>query len=306
MRKKEALIREVAHICTNPSQEFLKDFSRPPDSRNPCQNNRIPLYVRIYAGRLTHPQSPIPARLFSLLFFAINAVTDATPERVLAFPTPWGGVRPRVKSAQQAAPNPAANPVSDPVPTPISEEDLLARVQARDDDALATLFDRFARTVAAVAYRILRDRGEAEEIVQEVFLYLHRRSELFDPARGTARTFIKQVAYSRALDRREYLVRRQFYSGTDLDSAPDRVVGDTDLERDVTQRLHRAQLRKAFDELPQKQRQVLEMYYFEGMNLREISEHTGDTLGNVRHHYYRGIEQLRKSAVIEQLRDWQP
>lgn len=225
----------------------------------------------------------------------VNRVNDASSDRVLSFPITWDSQRELATSEPAVAPEDF-----------ISDEALIARLQNGDETALGLLVDRYGRILLAIARRILRDGGEAEEIVQEIFLYLYKRSDVFDPSRGSGRTWIKQVAYSRALERRAFLARRQFYAGTDLDSSPDLLKGDTDLEREVSSRLNRTQLRKAFEELPEKQRKVLEMFYFEGLNLREISERIGETLGNVRHHHYRGIEKLRKSAVVQKLRSKQP
>lgn len=192
------------------------------------------------------------------------------------------------------------------LPPPVdatSDETLLLGVAARDSTALRSLVNRYSRLVMRIAVRILHDHGEAEEVAQEVFLYVHQKADRFDPSKGSARGWIVQLAYHRSFDRRTYLVRRGFYTGTDVTSLADTVLGDTDLDREIGSQLSRAQLEKAFEELPERQRRTLEMFYFGGLELREISEKLGESLTNVRHHYYRGLKKLQKSAMVQKMRN---
>jgi len=185
----------------------------------------------------------------------------------------------------------------------LADEELMLRVTSGWQDALSVLFDRYHRLVFSVALRIVRDPGEAEEVVQEVFFFVYRKAKAFDPARGLAKSWIVQRAYHHSLNRRMYLGRRGFYLGTEIDSLRDTLLGDTDLEREIGAKLSRAQLEKAFKQLPEMQRRTLELYYFEGLELREISDKLNEPLGNVRHHYYRGMEKLRKSSIVRKLRE---
>src|SRR5215475_13141164 len=100
-------------------------------------------------------------------------------------------------------------------PTEILETDetLIADVQIGDREALSLLFGRYAHPVRNIGRRILRDRAEAEDLVQEVFLYIHRKSALFDPAKGSARSWIVQVAYTQAFLRRQLKARGFYLSG---------------------------------------------------------------------------------------------
>jgi len=185
---------------------------------------------------------------------------------------------------------------------PQVDESLMVRLQAGDPDALDLLFGRYARLVFSIALRIVNDYGEAEEIVQEVFFYVYQKARLFDPLKGSAKTWIAQMAVHRALDRKAHLARRGFYLGTDVGSLDDTLLGKTDLDEQVGGLLNRELLAKAFDELPNMQRRTLDLFYFEGLDLREISESLNQPLGNVRHHFYRGLERLRKSAFLQKLR----
>src|ERR1700746_3820145 len=74
-----------------------------------------------------------------------------------------------------------------------TDEEAMSRLQAKDCDALNLLFDRYAHLVLSIALRILRDYGEAEEIVQDVFFYVYRKSMLFEPSSGSAKAWIAQI-----------------------------------------------------------------------------------------------------------------
>jgi RNA polymerase sigma-70 factor (ECF subfamily) len=178
----------------------------------------------------------------------------------------------------------------------------MARLQSNDSGALEILFGRYARLVLAIARGIVRDSGEAEDVVQEAFFYLYKKSMLFDEAKGSAKNWIIQIALHRALDRKSHLARRGFYAGTDIAALGDTLLGETDLDREVGAKLNGVQLERAFEQLPEMQRATLELFYFEGLDLREISEKLHQPLGNSRHHFYRGLERLRKSAFVQRLR----
>lgn len=202
----------------------------------------------------------------------------------------------------RAAQSPVAEKV---VASSQSDEEAIARLQARDSNALNLLFDRYARLVLSIALRILRDHGEAEEVVQDVFFYVYQKASLFDPARGSGKAWIVQIAFHRALDRKAHLSRRGFYVGTDIDPLHDTLLGHSDLEQEVGSGMNRVLLERAFEDLPEIQRRTLNLFYFQGLELREISERLNEPLGNVRHHFYRGLEKLRKSAFVRRLREKQ-
>jgi len=183
-----------------------------------------------------------------------------------------------------------------------SDEELMARLDANDSNVLNLLFDRYSRLVLGIALRILHDHGEAEEVVQEAFFQVFQKASLFDPAKGAAKAWIVQIAFHRALDRKAYLDRRGFYLCTDIGCLDNTLLGKTDLDQEIGARLNRVHLEKAFEELPEKQRRTLELFYFEGLELREIIEKLNEPLGNVRHHLYRGLERLRKSAFVQRIR----
>jgi RNA polymerase sigma-70 factor (ECF subfamily) len=178
----------------------------------------------------------------------------------------------------------------------LSDEEVMAHIQAGHDDALAVLFDRYHRLVVSVAFKILRDLGEAEDVTQVVFLEVYKASAQFDPTRGTTKVWLMQYAYHRSMNRRVYLKRRKFY---DQDEGATADSGFAENARPVSggglfvlQEL-RSLVREGLESLNKIQRQTIHLAYFEGLSLKEISERTGDSIGNVRHHYYRGLGQLR-------------
>lgn len=197
----------------------------------------------------------------------------------------------------------SSSEASSPAEASPSDEALMLGVQSNDRTALGVLFDRHCRMVRGIGYRVLRDRGEAEELMQDVFLYIQEKAVLFDAARGTVKTWLVQVAYHKAFDRRTYLKRRGFYDGTDLEEIEDNVKGTTDIEQELGNKFSGEQLRKAFGELPERQRMTLELFFFQGLSLRKVAQQLDQPLTNVRHHFYRGLKKLKKSATIANLRE---
>src|SRR5262249_51679507 len=100
-----------------------------------------------------------------------------------------------------------------------TDEALLKEVCEGGREALALLFRRYARMVRGIAYRVLRDPSEADDLLQDLFLYIYRKAGMFDSTKGSARSWIVQMTYPRAIDRRRYLNARHFYSRVDLNDA---------------------------------------------------------------------------------------
>ena len=175
-----------------------------------------------------------------------------------------------------------------------ADEDLLAGVVIGNREAMALLFERYGRAVHSIAFRILRNSTEAEDLVQDLFLFLQKKCGIFDPSKCSARSWIIQMAYHRAIDRRRYLSARKFYSHMDVE--PSRLVGIQTNEVDYSAEavFGRNGLARVLEALSDDQRETLRLYFFEGYTLAEISEKMGQPLGNVRHHYYRALDRLRR------------
>ena len=177
-----------------------------------------------------------------------------------------------------------------------SDEALMGGVCAGDCGALAILFERYARLTRGVAVRILGDTAEAEDLVQDLFIFIQRRCVIFDSSKSSARSWIIQMTYHRAIERRRYLTTRQFYSHDDADGLRNKVVGRPTNESDYSAEVvfGRNGLEKVFESLSEDQRETLRLYFFDGYTLAEIAEKLSQPYANVRHHYYRGLEKLRK------------
>jgi RNA polymerase sigma-70 factor, ECF subfamily len=183
--------------------------------------------------------------------------------------------------------------LSFPALTEPSDESLMGSISEGNKEALGSLFRRYARLIRGVAYRILRDPSEADDLLQDVFLFIHAKSKLFDPSKSSARSWIVQVTYSRAIDRRRYLLSRHFYTRVDLEDVireqRDPALGDV-----LGAIVDRADAQKLFESLSENQRQTLTLFFFEGCTFDEISLKLGQTRGNIKNHYFRGLEKLRK------------
>jgi len=140
------------------------------------------------------------------------------------------------------------------------------------------------------AFWLARDHAEAEDLVQELFLFIFQKGGAFDAAKGSAVSWIIQMAYHRAIDRRRYLGFRQHYNGQELNE--DRLIGNRG-QISIDELAGKAVLNRLREELSADQQQTLELHFFEGYSFREIADKTGQAIGNVRNHYYRGIERLR-------------
>ncbi len=173
----------------------------------------------------------------------------------------------------------------------------MTHLQAGHGDALAVIFDRYQRLVLNTALKILRDVVEAEDVMQSVFLEIFHVAVQFDPARGTLKMWILQYAYHRSMNRRQQLITRQAYQAADLSDVEELLTpaGASPLSCMETRML----IKESLVTLNPVQKRVLELAYFEGLSLKEIAEGTGESLGNVRHHYYRGLARLRTFITEE-------
>jgi RNA polymerase sigma-70 factor, ECF subfamily len=175
------------------------------------------------------------------------------------------------------------------------DSELVRQLIAGNDDALAVIVDRYQRLVFSVALRIVKDEGEAEDVVQTVFVDIFKRAEQYDPSRGTLKVWLLQYAYSRSINRRHYLEQRQFYSQTDADE----VIGFSYLtganRSDGLSTPEAGHLvAQSLRSLNTNQQSAITLVYFQGLTLEEAAEKTGETLAAIRHHYYRGLMKLRE------------
>lgn len=172
------------------------------------------------------------------------------------------------------------------------------RICEGDKEALGLLFRRYALTVRGIAHKVLRDRSEADDLVQDIFLLVYRLCRTYDSSKSPVRFWLLRMTYCRAISRRRYLTSRHFYTRLDIDEAADRLVDlPTHVQRfeeSIDARIRNGNLAKVFDELSENQRRTLKLYFVEGYSLDEIATKIGQSRGNVRNHYFRGLDKLRR------------
>lgn len=171
----------------------------------------------------------------------------------------------------------------------LSDEALVALVARSDDDAFAELYDRYDRLAYGLARRILRDGALAEDAVQDAFLTIWRSAARFNAERAPARVWILTLVHRRAVD----LVRHQERRRTE--QLPEREEKGADAADDaVWLRLQRERVRDALGQLPDQQREAIELAYFGGFTQSELAERLGQPLGTIKSRMFSGLARLRE------------
>jgi len=175
------------------------------------------------------------------------------------------------------------------------DRELLRAIARRDTDALVALYDRYNRLAFGLAYRILGDAFVAEEVVQDAFMSVWRNAASYDFARGNVRSWLLTIVRNRAIDQlRGRFGRSQ--SDVDLDAlAP--VLAVPDLSDEVLTNIQASDARAALPAVPEEQRIVIELAYFEGLTHVEIAERLGIPLGTVKSRLRLGLQKLHDLLV---------
>jgi RNA polymerase sigma factor (sigma-70 family) len=169
-----------------------------------------------------------------------------------------------------------------------SDEELLEAIAAGDEAALGALYDRFGRAAYGVALRVLRDRALAEDAVQEAFLAIWRSALRYRAERAKPSTWVLTLVHRRAVD----LVRREDRRRAEpLDEPPEAAGEAVPEEADLRER--RAAVQAALRELPDDQREALELAYYGGYTQSELAERLGVPLGTVKSRMFAGLTRLR-------------
>ncbi|MEA2557923.1 MAG: hypothetical protein QOG88_1461 [Actinomycetota bacterium] len=174
------------------------------------------------------------------------------------------------------------------------DRDLLQRLLTRDEEAFRGLFSRYAPTAKALALRVVRQQHLAEEIVQEAFMAVWRNPGAYEEQRGSVKTWLMGMVHHRAVDavRREESQRRR----AEAEGAVATLETEDHAEAVATELgapQERAAIRAALNTLPEAQRSVLEMMYFDGLSQSQIAERNGLPLGTVKSRTLLGMRRLR-------------
>jgi RNA polymerase sigma factor (sigma-70 family) len=171
----------------------------------------------------------------------------------------------------------------------LSDEAVVALVARSDEEALAELYDRFGRVAYGLALRVLRDERLAEDAVQEGFLTAWRNADRFMPERGKASTWLLTLVHRRAVD----LVRREDVRRAEpLPERGEPASGTA--EDDAWLRFERERVQAALRQLPDQQREALELAYYGGFTQTELAERLGQPIGTIKSRMFTGLARLRE------------
>ena len=174
---------------------------------------------------------------------------------------------------------------------------ILPAIAAGDTVAVAELYDRHGSTLYALLLKILGDRSDAQEVLQETFVTAWRRAGDYDPGRGSEIAWLVSIGRNRAIDRlrsRNLRAVRDDEAGREIPIAGPSVVSSGDAERQAILGQLRTRMRSALTELPEAQQSVLELAYFQGMSQSEIAEKLGEPLGTIKTRTQLAMKKLRE------------
>ena len=177
----------------------------------------------------------------------------------------------------------------------VEDEVLVRRIASGDEGALAGLYDRYAGMIYGTGMRYLRDRGAAEELVQDVFTSVWRNASGFDPARASFATWVYRITRNRATD----LIRRRKARVRTVDNEPPFESGEMDPSGEISRNFDVA---AALSRLSSVHREVLVLAYFHGLSQREISDRTATPLGTVKSRTTAALHALRETMSFDENR----
>lgn len=184
----------------------------------------------------------------------------------------------------------------------LPDEELVRRMSEGDFDALAVLYDRYARIVYSFAMRILGDGLAAEEVLQEAFTRAWQQAERFELTKGSFASWLLSITHNLAID--EVRKRQRRPQRADRVDIADVLRGEIDTTVDVEEAAEaaelRARIRAAMESLPEPQRRVIELAYFEGLTQREIAALLGEPLGTIKTRMRLGMQKLKELLGAEE------
>jgi len=171
---------------------------------------------------------------------------------------------------------------------------LIRRMCDADETALGALYDRWVRSLYSLVFHLLKDADEAEDVVEETFWQAWRKASSYEPSRGAVSTWLLTIGRRRALDRLRAKGRRREESMSQTGVLADMASSLPDPFQAAEGSERRSLVRAALNELPEEQRSVLELGYFQGLSQTEIAEMTGQPLGTVKTRMRLAMQKLRE------------
>jgi RNA polymerase sigma-70 factor, ECF subfamily len=182
-----------------------------------------------------------------------------------------------------------------------ADASLVRAIAAGDPEAVAELHDRYAPMLLGLARRVVKDRSDAEEVVQEAFVHVWNRARTYDGSRSSVATWLVLITRSRAIDR---VRSRGVVERTHATVRDENRDGHASAEG-ASRVLHgerRRRVRAELESIPEEQREVLELAFYQGLTQREISERTGIPLGTVKTRTLLAMKKLR-TALRDEIRE---
>jgi len=176
--------------------------------------------------------------------------------------------------------------------------DLAKRLQRREAAALGELYDRYGKLAYSLIFRVVRDAGVAEDLVQETFLRVWNRAQGFDAERGSLGPWLLAVARNRAIDYVRSSGGKMAKGALELEYAEQPAVF-VNFEADVLNQDRARRVRAALERLNENQRHVIELAYFEGLSQTEMAERMGQPLGTVKTWVRTALKNLREDLDVK-------
>ena len=187
-------------------------------------------------------------------------------------------------------------------PDELSDEALLSAIAGGAVWAMDSLYQRYSRILYSLAYRMVADHQIAEDLLQDAFLSVWKRSTSFSPQAGAARSWLISILHHRAIDHLRRVRRRSSMQEAPLEEIElDETTAVSDVWDEVWHSIQSSQVRAALMKIPTEQRMVIELAYFQGWTHTEIAEGTQTPLGTVKARMRLGLNHLKRALLEEGL-----
>ncbi len=182
----------------------------------------------------------------------------------------------------------------------LTDEELMERVSRGDTIALGMIFDRFYKVVLNITWRVLRDRAEAEDLTHAIFLQIFHHARRFDSSQETAKSAIVRYSFQRSYSRRmSMILRRKYAPETIAKLEAEQLEPPFSLEgiEGLTLKETKMVMHSAIALLTEKERAVLTLCYFEGLEHEEVAARLGETVESVRHLFYQATKKIMNATI---------